>query len=44
MDGLTVAALFVIGLLVFGLLALTFGADTRDGMTDDHRAHVHPAA
>ena len=44
MDGLVFAAVIVIGLVVFGLLAVTFGADTRDGMVDDHQANVQPAA
>jgi hypothetical protein len=31
-------ALFVIGLIVLGLAAATWGADTRPSFRDDHRA------
>jgi hypothetical protein len=44
MDALVVVAVIVIGLVVFGLAAITFGVDSRDDMVDDHRAHVQPLA
>jgi hypothetical protein len=39
MDALLILLLFVSGLAVLGLAADRFGADSRDGMTDDHRPH-----
>jgi hypothetical protein len=39
MDALMFLLLIVSGLAGLGLAAGRFGADSRDGMTDDHRRH-----
>jgi len=36
MDVLVMPLLFIIGLVIFDLLALRYGADSRPGIGDDH--------
>jgi hypothetical protein len=42
MDGLLVLALIIVALAAFGVAALVFGVDSRDGFNDP-RAPIRPA-
>jgi hypothetical protein len=35
MDQILIVAIFLVGLAVLDILAIAFGADSRDGMRDD---------
>jgi hypothetical protein len=35
MDQILIVAIFLVGLAVLDILAIAFGADSRDGMQDD---------